>query len=219
MPLTPDRPAFEVISTVEPLLDCEPYPDRRDSRPPDCILDIPDDTITLPPAPLSPDPTPIVKDPPRPLFEIPVPIRILPLLPTLDEPVLKTTKPLEPDTPAFAVENRRDPLVDMVPRPVTIVTLPPVDEDEAPPRRVRSRPTPLLLSPTDIDTTPPWPESDDPDPKYSPPLLPELDVPVLSTMLPLTPDSPAFDVCMSKLPLLDRELWPVNIFTEPPVFS
>ena len=38
-------------------------------------------------------------------------------------------------------------------------------------------------------------------------------------MLPLTPATPAFDDCSRTLPLLDRELWPVRIFTSPPVLS
>ena len=137
-PLTPDRPAFAVISTIEPLLDWDPYPVRRVSAPPDCELDIPDDNVTLPPVPLSPDPTLIIKDPPRPLFEVPDPINILPLLPTLDDPVLRIIKPLEPDTPAFALDSSSDPLDEMVPCPVTISTVPPVDDEEEPPRNVRS---------------------------------------------------------------------------------
>jgi hypothetical protein len=56
-----------------------------------------------------------------------------------------------------------------------------------------------------------------PEPKYTAPLLPELDVPVLNTNKPVMPLTPAFDVCSTTEPLLVTVLKPLTILINPPV--
>ena len=51
---------------------------------------------------------------------------------------------------------------------------------------------------------------------YNAPLFPELDVPVLNTIWPLTPDVPAFDVTNRSDPLELDEPYPVSTDTRPP---
>ena len=48
---------------------------------------------------------------------------------------------------------------------------------------------------------PPTPDAAVPEPNVNEPLLPVLDVPVLNTILPLTPAVPAFPVFIMKSPL------------------
>jgi hypothetical protein len=68
-----------------------------------------------------------------------------------------------------------------------------------------------------MNTAPVLPDNVVPDPIYNAPLLPELDVPVLSTKIPLTPAAPAFDVWSSNAPLLAAVPKPLVMDTRPPV--
>ena len=61
------------------------------------------------------------------------------------------------------------------------------------------------------------PDEEVPDPMYNAPLTPILALPVLSTRIPLTPATPAFDVCKSNAPLLVAVPVPLVIDTRPPV--
>jgi hypothetical protein len=114
-PLTPLVPAFAVIIKNVPLEVCDPYPDLKDTCPPDDDDDVPDDNMKSPPVPLFPDPAVTNNDPPRPDLAEPDPIYMLPLFPELEVPVLITIKPLSPEFPAFAVISTNDPLVDIEP--------------------------------------------------------------------------------------------------------
>jgi len=67
---------------------------------------------------------------------------------------------------------------------------------------VADRPVPILMTPL-------LPDAAVPVPNTKAPLLPTLAVPVDKTTNPLTPDAPALAVCISKLPLLAIELYPV----------
>ncbi len=51
---------------------------------------------------------------------------------------------------------------------------------------------------------------------YNAPLSPLLDVPVLNTIIPLTPASPALGVDINTLPLDDTVLYPDTIDIRPP---
>ena len=64
---------------------------------------------------------------------------------------------------------------------------------------------------------PPRPDVAVPEPTYSAPLLPELDVPLLSTSQPLTPLAPALPVCSNTLPLDVAELYPPIKYSCPPL--
>jgi len=68
-----------------------------------------------------------------------------------------------------------------------------------------------LPDPTVTDIDPPRPPSDDPDPTYNSPLLPELLVPVLITTRPLTPETPLLDVNINMEPLVVLLPYPVSI--------
>jgi hypothetical protein len=157
---------------------------------------------------------------------------IEPELPELEVPVLNNNKPLDPDWPALAVDNRIEPLVDIVPIPLVIRILPPVTEEESPEDMITSPPTPLSPDPTRIKTDPPCPDEEDPEfkvtmpldpsdevplPTKIAPLTPELDVPVLSTSEPLEPELPAFEDMITILPLVDTLLYPLLMLTEPPL--
>ena len=56
-----------------------------------------------------------------------------------------------------------------------------------------------------------------PEPIEIVPVVPELDVPELKVMTPLTPDEPAFAVRIVMAPLVDSVPSPVVIDIEPPV--
>jgi len=56
-PLTPDTPAFDDDTTIEPLLVLDPKPLSSVSDPPDVLDDTPADKYTSPPKPLLPEPT------------------------------------------------------------------------------------------------------------------------------------------------------------------
>jgi len=56
-----------------------------------------------------------------------------------------------------------------------------------------------------------------PEPTKSDPLLPELDVPVLRTRIPLEPAVPAFAVDIINAPLLPTEPYPLIMYMRPPM--
>ena len=140
-----------------------------------------------------------------------------PLTPELAVPVLRTKIPLTPKEPAFPVCKSNEPLLDEVPSPLVIVTMPPVAVEEVPADSTILPPDPLSPDPEEIRTEPPAPELAPPDPIYIAPLFPALELPVLSTNMPLTPEEPALTVCTSNAPLLDVEPKPLMIDTRPPV--
>ena len=61
------------------------------------------------------------------------------------------------------------------------------------------------------------PPNDSPDPTITVPLAPKLALPVLNTRTPLSPDTPAFDVEINTLPLVDKVPNPEDTVTFPPV--
>ena len=64
---------------------------------------------------------------------------------------------------------------------------------------------------------PPRPDDALPEPILIDPLSPSLEVPVLNTIKPLTPVTPAFDVCKRRSPLDVRGLYPVIREMMPPL--
>ena len=89
-----------------PLLEKVPSPEITSTKPPVLANDVlrPPRSMTAPPTPLVPLPELIVIRPERPPVDAPVPMRSAPLLPYLAVPELKESFPLDPATPAFAVE-------------------------------------------------------------------------------------------------------------------
>jgi len=216
-PLTPLVPAFEVRILNAPLLDLDPKPDAMLKPPPVTSLLSPAYTPTRPPDPLEPLPTANKIDPPRPPDEEPDPIYKPPLLPLLAVPELNTSNPLTPLVPAFDVRILNAPLLDLDPKPVAILKLPPVTSLLSPPYMLIPPPDPLDPLPTASKIDPPRPPEDDPDPMYRAPLLPRVAVPELNTSKPLTPLVPALLVRILTAPLLVDEPRPLTTFNPPPV--
>jgi hypothetical protein len=110
---------------------------------------IPAPKISSPPDPESPDPTVKYTEPPRPDTAEPDPTYIPPLFPDDDDPVLKTTYPLTPLLPAFAVCINMS-LLELF--------------ELEPPSKYSFPPLPLLLElvPADMTNSPPVPESPNP---------------------------------------------------------
>lgn len=149
---------------------------------------------------------------------MPDPIYMAPLLPEVALPVLSTKMPLTPAVPAFAVCMSSAPLLDAVPNPLLIDTMPPVAVNDVPAESVMLPPETVSASPTDTYTSPPRPELAVPDRMNNAPLFPELEVPVARVNVPLTPEVAAFAVCTSMAPLLEpvAVLKPVIMETTPP---
>jgi hypothetical protein len=63
---------------------------------------------------------------------------------------------------------------------------------------------------------PPEPLDADPLPRYKEPLLPELEVPELNTIDPLTPSKPAFELIISTDPLEVSLPYPLRMICRPP---
>ena len=85
--------------------------DPADSiRDPEPLKPPPTETYIEPDLPLNEEPELRYKEPLSENIDEPDPIYKAPLFPILDVPVLKTTKPLDPERPEFAVDNKNDPL-------------------------------------------------------------------------------------------------------------
>jgi len=56
----------------------------------------------------------------------------MPEFPSVDDPVLRTTVPLTPDVPEFAVLNNNEPLLYFTPKPVTTEIEPPARDEDIP---------------------------------------------------------------------------------------
>jgi len=201
-PLTPLVPAFAVRILRSPLLVLDPEPLTSVIIPPVKRLLRPDIRPSCPPDPLVPLPTVSMMEPPRPLTADPVPIRKAPLLPPLAVPELKTSKPLTPAAPAFALRILISPLLVAMLDPVIMVIEPPVYILLSPEYRPSRPPDPLDPLPTVSRIDPPRPPDEDPDPMYKAPLLPKLAVPELNINRPLTPFVPAFAERILNVPLL-----------------
>jgi hypothetical protein len=108
----------------------------------------------------------------------------------LDEPELKTSAPLTPVVPLFALRIVTTPLDVDVPSPLLRLTAPPVCTVLRPAEACTDPPTPLVPLPTVISTMPARPSVDTPVPISIEPELPPLAVPVLKISMPLTPVVP-----------------------------
>ena len=78
-------------------------------------------------------------------------------------------------------------------------------------------PPTVFPDPTLIIILPPFPQPDAPDWTYTLPLVPHVALPVLITIVPLTPHTPPSDVTIYILPLFVLEPVPLVIVTEPPL--
>jgi len=113
---------------------------------------------------------------------VPEPKRIFPLFPPLLVPELKKSAPLAPNTPAFKLRITIVPLVVEVPSPDEMRTDPPVTLaiDELRPAPTKTLPPlPLVPLPTLTTMAPARPAVAVPEPKYTAPLLPVTELPVL----------------------------------------
>ena len=97
--------------------------------------------------PLVPLPAEMLTKPPLPPVAVPLPIRIAPELPPFALPELKTSRPLEPEMPAFALTKKIAPLDPCVPSPLHITTLPPEECVDRPAVRAIAPPLPLVPEP------------------------------------------------------------------------
>ena len=151
--------------------------------------------------PLVPLPAEMLTKPPLPPVAVPLPMRIAPELPPFALPELKTSRPLEPETPAFAVTKIIAPLDACVPSPLQITTLPPEAYVDRPAMRVIAPPLPLVPEPTAKLIPPPRPPVAAPVPIMIAPLLPSFELPELKKSLPVEPAAPAFAVFTMMTPL------------------
>jgi hypothetical protein len=155
--------------------------------------------------------------PPLPPTDEPDPIITDPLFPAFAVPLLNTNMPLAPVSPALAVRIFTDPLVFVVPSPLSRVTDPPVTLVLRPACIRKYPPDPLLPLPTAKLIAPPRPPVAAPDPIITKPLFPELAVPLLNTNMPLAPVPPALAVRIFTDPLVVKVPSPLHIVTDPPV--
>jgi hypothetical protein len=101
-----------------------------------------------PPDPVSPVPTAIVTDPAYPAVDAPLVREIAPELPLLDVPVEKSSRPLEPATPALLLCIFSEPLEDAKPVPEEMDTDPPIALELSPALRTKDPPAPVPALPT-----------------------------------------------------------------------
>jgi len=107
-----------------------------------------------------------------------------PEFPALLDPELKYKAPLAPDTPEFKLRITIVPLVVVVPSPDEIRTAPPVTPvfgiaELRPEPMNKSPPTPLVPLPTLTTMAPARPAVAVPEPRYTAPLFPVTELPVL----------------------------------------
>ena len=201
-PLVPTPPAFAVRTVIEPLLVAGPSPLRKLIYPPVWTVLKPASTARPPPEPQVPPPTVISSEPPRPEVAAPLPMYKAPLLALIDVPELKTSRPLTPVLPEFAVRIVILPLLLAVPSPVSKLRKPPVCTVLTPARTPTRPADPLVPLPTVSNRAPPRPDVAAPLPTYKAPVLPVFEVPELKTRRPLTPLTPELAVRTVIDPLL-----------------
>jgi hypothetical protein len=128
VPEDPVFPEFADRIVMIPLVEAVPSPELMVIAPPVFERDRPAWISRRPPAPDPPDPTVKLSRPARPVtcFDSPEPIFIAPVFPEDAVPELKTSMPLNPRIPAFAVRTKIDPLDVAVPSPALSVMTPPV---------------------------------------------------------------------------------------------
>mmetsp|Transcript_5529 Transcript_5529/g.7093 ORF Transcript_5529/g.7093 Transcript_5529/m.7093 type:complete len:143 (+) Transcript_5529:918-1346(+) len=133
---------------------------------------------------------------------MPLPNDTHPLFPLFALPELKTSRPLGPAVPPFAVLIDTIPLDVAVPSPVMYVIAPPVIPTLRPAETKMQELAPDVPLPLVMQTAPPRPPVAIPDPTDIPPLLPEHVEPELNTSNPLPPEVPLLLVNRLILPLL-----------------
>jgi hypothetical protein len=225
------------ISDIDPPVRLSPRPALKFIKPPIASvvpLAIPLDKVTAPPrtefAELSPAETEILPlfkcvpdstdnaiSPPLPFVADPVLRRIAPLAPPLVVPDVKVSSPLTPETPAFAVFTRMEPLDLVVPCMALRLIVPPVSSFVLPVDTETSPPSEVVPVPTDIITFPPRPSLEFPLANSILPELPELVVPVRNDKCPLAPATPALSVFRMTLPVEVAVPKPVARLIAPPV--
>lgn len=126
------------------------------------------------------------------------------MLPVEEEPLEPVDSSTAPPYIEFAVL-----------RPAVMTTFPPVSAEEVPEERITSPPTPADVPPIRILTEPLRPPVEAPEDSTMWPELAALEVPVESAREPLTPPDVAFEVNRFKDPVLELELVPERMLTEP----
>lgn len=139
------------------------------------------------PLPLVPEPAVMRMAPLLSEKAVPEPTPTAPLFPEVVLPELKTRYPLSPQPPELALCTCKIPLLEIVPSPVSIVTMPPLFERLRPDVTVNKRPNPLVPLPTEMCTHPPEPELAAREPISKLPALPLRELPLLNTKRPLIP--------------------------------
>jgi hypothetical protein len=176
-PLAPAAPPFVDRIFTSPLEVALPSPLNKLSRPPVATVLRPAMICTSPPTPLVPLPTVKAMDPPVPSVAAPDPSHTAPELPLDADPDEKTSMPLEPASPEFALRITTDPLDDAVPSPLPRLNAPPVAKVLRPDASCMIPPAPLVPLPTVIDTDPPVPAVAVPVESSRAPLLPLVAIP------------------------------------------
>lgn len=186
-PLVPDVPPFRDLMCTEALLVEVPSPAFRRRQPP--VREKLRPEVKAKPAPLQLVPQPAVMHiaPLHPEKEVPEPTLTDPLFPEVVLPELNTRYPLLPPTPELALRTCKMPLLDVVPSPPSILTIPPLLEMLRPEVMVNERPNPLVPLPIEMSAHPAEPKLAACEPICKLPVLPLREVPLLNTKRPLTP--------------------------------
>jgi hypothetical protein len=198
-PFSIPNPAF--MSIIPP--SAAPAPPWIETEPPLRVDEVPALTITSPPS-VAPSPTTRDMSPADPELEAPVEIRISPDKLPPDKPVLTESDPLSASDPASDEKISTFPLDDIVPTPLDMNIVPPVDDAELPPAKAKLAPGLNIEAPIFIRIFPGLPLDDSPVLRIklpeslleSPlPILKSPDLPmrlasVLITIDPLEPTKP-----------------------------
>jgi hypothetical protein len=218
-PLTPLVPALGVSTIKGPLLVSELEPEEMVIAPPvTAAVADPEEITMLPPGYAVPDPTFTKTEPPKPEVAERVAMSKDPEEPELEVPDLNKIAPLTPNVPALADIKLIAPLDVADPEPETSEIAPPVKPELSP---VVTRTLPPFSDPTPTFATmfPPFPLVADPVASMKVPEDPELDVPVLNIIAPLTPPLPELTEFKLIPPLELTDPSPAEILTAPPVKS
>ena len=207
-PLTPNTPALEVCTMIEPLDFVVPAPAEILREPPVCSFVSPVLIEISPPSDVVPVPTDMNTLPPLPVSAAPVDICISPEEPELVVPDKNDKEPLTPVVPALSVFTIILPDDDLVPTPVVKLAKPPVPlvptpavKDKSPPAET-GEPIPLppfilkdppkelslLVEPVSNFNSPPTPTSPGEIPTETDPAFPFTAEPTFRLNAPLEPE-------------------------------
>lgn len=148
-----------------------------------------------------------------------MPIFLVPLFPVDVPPVLNNSTPLLPLPPLLALAKMIDPLLDIVPSPLTMQSCPPVLTELLPKIKLTEAPIALAPLPAPTITVPALPPVATEEPIKIAPEFPFVDAPELKTRQPLDPDRPELELRRLILPLLVAVPSPLSSKIDPPLVA